>query len=384
MAQVSLGFDDRTGKRIRKTVYGDSQAEVREKLHQLKSKPASQLLSKSVDTVTEFLNNWIADEITPSKSGKTIQEYDDTAKNYVMPYLGKLKLAKLTPVRIQQWMGDMSRDGFTPNMRARALRVFRNALNYAVRLHLIPHNPSLAITLPKVVRRDIQPLEAEQCRKLFGECESDRLGDMIVLAAMTGLRKGELLALEWSDVNLAERVLTVRRTLEEVAGRLKTKEPKSKSGRRAVVLEDIGAEALQNRLRKAKEEGFTPELVPIVFPNTLGRHQRGSNFDRRIWHPIRDRAGIPESVHFHDLRHTAASHLLAVGVHPKVVQERMGHSDISLTMNTYSHLLSGLQSDAVERLSGLDLKPRKKLVAVNGGSKTDLSDSENTRNTEKH
>lgn len=117
--------------------------------------------------------------------------------------------------------------------------------------------------------------------------------------------------------------------------------------------------------------------------NTLGHHQRGSNIDRRTWHPIRERAGIPESVHFHDLRPTAASHRLAVGVHPKVVQERMGHSDISLTMNTYSHLLSGLQSDAVERLSGLDLKPRKKLVAVNGGSKTDLSDPENHKNTAK-
>ena len=357
MARISLGFDDRTGKRLRKSVYGATQSEVRSKLDALKRKPAHSIVNETAVTVKDYLTAWLTNEIQPSKAGKTIREYTDTVDSYISPYLGNVKLAKLSPAKVQQWMGDMSRDDFSANMRAKGLRILRNALNSAMRLELISQNPTAAIKFPKVVRRDIHPLEPEQCRDLFSACQADRIGDIIVLAAMTGLRKGELFALEWSDVNLSERVITIRRTLEEVSGKLKIKETKSKAGRRAVVLDEVGANALKSRLAKAIAEGFEIEQVPIVFPNTLGTHQRGSNFDRRTWHPIRKAAGIPDTIKFHDLRHTQASLLLAAGVHPKVVQERLGHSDISLTLNTYSHLLSGLQAEAVDKLSAFNLTP---------------------------
>lgn len=357
MGRISLGFHDRTGKRIRRSVYGDTQSEVRRKLDALKRKPTHAVANESAVTLEDYLNQWISDEVGPSKARKTFREYSDAVKNYISPYIGKIKLSRLSPVNIQSWMGNMAKDDFTPNMRSKALRILRNALNSAVRLQLIPQNPTAAIRFPKVVRRDIRPLEPDQCQKLFTACILDRLGDVIILAAMTGLRKGELFALEWSDINLRERVLTVRKSLEEVAGNLALKETKSKAGRRAVVLDDVATAALKRRQQKALEEGFEFDQVPLVFPNTLGGFLRSSNFARRTWQPIKTAAGIPESVKFHDLRHTQASLLLAAGVHPKVVQERLGHSDITLTMNTYSHLLSGLQSEAVDKLSAFNLTP---------------------------
>lgn len=175
---------------------------------------------------------------------------------------------------------------------------------------------------------------------------------MIVLAAMTGLRKGELFALNWWAVNLSEDVLVVRRTLQELKG-LSLKEPKTKAGKRIVSLGAEAVDALKSRLAKALDEGFEPEQVPIVFPNIRGGYMRGSNFDRNVWYLIREAAGIPDSFVFHDLRHTQASLMLAAGVDLKVIQKRLGHRDFSTTANTYSHLLQNAENEAVSRVDDL-------------------------------
>ena len=176
---------------------------------------------------------------------------------------------------------------------------------------------------------------------------------------MTGMRKGELFALEWNAVNLAEGVLVVRRTLQELNG-LKLKEPKTAAGRRVISLDHVAIAALRSRLKKAHEEGFDPDQVPIVFPNLYGGHLRGSNFDRNVWYPIRDGVGIPDTFVFHDLRHTQASLMLAAGVDLKVIQKRLGHRDFATTANTYSHLLQGAQDDAVLKMAEMMRKTAPK------------------------
>jgi len=142
------------------------------------------------------------------------------------------------------------------------------------------------------------PLEPSQCEDLFAICQRHRLGDIVTVAAMTGLRKGELLALEWSAVNLVEGVLVVRQAVEEVAGSFDIKDTKSASSRRVVTLGGLAVAALKSRQQKAEAEGFTPAEVPLVFPNTLGPLHRTSNFDRRVWHPLRADAGIPATSTF--------------------------------------------------------------------------------------
>lgn len=213
--------------------------------------------------------------------------------------------------------------------------------------------------MPKVTRKEVTPLALEQCHNLFKACKGHRIGDLIVLAAMTVLRRGELFALEWSAVNLDEGVLVVRRTLQELSG-LKLKEPKSAAGKRVVTLGAEAVEALRSRLQKAVEEGFDPDQVSIVFPNISGGFLRGSNLDCSVWYPIREKAGIPETFVFHDLRHTQASLMLAAGVDLKVIQKRLGHRDFATTANIYSHLLQGAQDEATDKVSAV-LKKRMPL-----------------------
>lgn len=159
----------------------------------------------------------------------------------------------------------------------------------AVRLRVIPYNPCAALNKPKVVRKEVRPLEPEQCHDLIAPCQAHRLGDLIVLAAMTGLRKGELFALEWNAVNLSEGVVVVRRTLQELNG-LTLKEPKTAAGRRVISLDQIAIDALKSRLIKALDQGINLGQLPIVFPNLYGGHMRGSNFDRNVSYPRISRA----------------------------------------------------------------------------------------------
>lgn len=354
VGRVTIGTDSATGKPKRKTVYGKTESAVLEKLAALRMQSGKSLdFERQKDTLAAYLNWWLENEVKPNRAAKTYQEYELTARLYILPFIGVRKLSRLNAMDISTWMAAMVRADFTNNMRRRALKVIRSALNRAIKLQIIDSNPSVAVDMPKKQKRKVEPLEIDQCSDLFSDCKHHRLGDMIILAAMTGLRKGELLALEWNAVNLSEGVLVVRKTLEEVAGYFGTKAPKSESGRRVVTLGAIAIEALRRRLEKARAEDMEPDQVPLVFPSTTGTLMRPSNYDRNVWHPIRDQAGIPKAFHFHDLRHTQASLMLAAGVPMKVVQERLGHSDYSLTANTYSHLLQGAQADAAEKVDRL-------------------------------
>ena len=237
-------------------------------------------------------------------------------------------------------------------MRSRSIKVLRVALNRAVKLRVLPYSPAASLDKPKLSRKEVTPLEPEQCHALFKACQAHRLGDVMIVAAMTGLRKGELFGLHWNAVHLDEGFLMVRKALSETRG-VRLKDPKTAAGRRMVVLDPVAVEALRSRLKKAKDEGFDPAQVPIVFANIRGGYLRGSNFDRNVWYPIRKAAGIPDTFVFHDLRHTMASLLLAAGVDLKVIQKRLGHRDFATTANTYSHLLQNAQTDAVDMLTGL-------------------------------
>jgi len=333
VGSLSLGLDSK-GKRQRKTVYGKTQAEVLQKLDDLKQQRkhgAKSIIGK--DTLAGYLTGWLENDVALNRADKTYQEYEQTVRLYITPFIGGQKLTKLDGETLVSWQGKLARSGFTANMRLRGIRILRNALNKAVKLRKIPFNPIMALDKPKVIRKEVTPLEPEQCHRLFDECQKHRLGDVMILAAMTGLRKGELFALEWSAVNLAEGVLVVRRTLQELRG-LKLKEPKTAAGRRVVSLGPEAIEALRSRLKKAQDEGFEPDEIPIVFANSRGGHLRGSNFDRNVWYPIRKSAGIPDTFVFHDLRHTQASLMLYAGVDLKVIQKRLGHRDFATTANT--------------------------------------------------
>ena len=357
VARLSLGTDA-NGRRLQKTVYAKTRTQVAEKLAELtqRHKTSGKALANK-DSLAAYLKSWLADDVKLNRTPKTHEEYEAAERLYITPYLGTKKLVKLSGADLQRWQGQMSRDGHSDNTRLKAIRVLRNALNKAIKLSLIPSNPAAAVSKPKVTRKEVTPLERDQCHALFEACKSHRLGDLIIVAAMTGLRKGELFALEWSAVNLREGVLVVRKSLEEIGGKLRIKIPKTAAGRRVVTLGKEAIEALKRRKAKAIEEGYGEG---IVFPNTDGGYQYASNFRKFVWVKIREAAGIPDSFVFHDLRHTQASLLLAAGVDLKVIQKRLGHADFATTANLYAHLLQDAQGDATEKLDAMMKKQTRK------------------------
>lgn len=142
------------------------------------------------------------------------------------------------------------------------------------------------------------------------------------------------------------------------------KEPKSKTGRRVITLGQSEVEALSRRCEKAIAEGMEPDAIPVVFPNTVGKHQTRRGLYQHTWYPIRKAAAVLEDVRFHDLRDAHANLMIGAGIHLKVVQERLGHAAFKVTADTYSHLLQGAQADAAERVDELLRKPEEQLVAV--------------------
>ena len=342
VGRIQIGIDAATGKKKTKVVYGATETEVLGELASLRMQSGKALdFERQKDTLMAFLSWWLENEVRPNRAAKTYQEYELAVRLYIVPFIGPKKLARLNAVDVSTWMAAMTRRGFTDHMRKRGLRICRVGLNRAIKLQIIDHNSANAVDLPRVRKREIRPLEIDQCGSLFVASKDHRLGDAIILSAMTGLRNGEILALEWSAVNLSEAVLSVRQTIVEVAGTFTTKEPKSAAGRRVVTLGEIACGALKRRREKALNEDMDPSAIPLVFPNTTGTLHRSTNFDRRVWHPIRESAGIPKEFKFHDLRHTQASLMIAAGVPMKVIQKRFGHSDYTLTANTYSHLMQG-------------------------------------------
>jgi integrase len=210
---------------------------------------------------------------------------------------------------------------------------------------------------PKVARAEPRVLSPEEARRLLDAARGDPLEALWVLALTTGVRQGELLGLKWSDIDLDGGRLHVRRTAYRLRGRGWVEaEPKSQTARRSVALTPLAVDAL--RRHKARQRAQRLRAGPLwedrdlVFANAVGGYLEPQNLLRRAFWPLLQKAGLSR-LRFHDLRHSAATLLLAQGVHPKVVQELLGHSSISLTLDTYSHTVPDLQAEAAARLERL-------------------------------
>ena len=227
-----------------------------------------------------------------------------------------------------------------------------SALAQAVRWGLIARNPAAAIDRPRAGRSEtvIRALSADEVAALLAAARETWLYEVILLAVATGLRRGELLALRWSDLDLESGLLSVNRAIEETGAGIGFKAPKTARSRRTLPLPQIAVEAL--RLHRCAQAERRLTLGPayfdadLVFATPEGKPWFPSNFDR-AWRTFKRAHGF--TFRFHDLRHTHASLLLALGVHPKIVQERLGHASVTMTMDVYSHLLPGVQEAAVAK-----------------------------------
>jgi integrase len=238
--------------------------------------------------------------------------------------------------------------------------VLRAALNQAVRWRMVHYNAAAMVSTPRVSRREVLALTPEEARRLLDAARGDRLEALYSVALALGLRQGEALGLQWSDIDLDTGTLRVRRASQRIPHQgTQLVETKTARSRRTLIMPPIVIRALHaHRARQAMERlaaGKRWTDLDLIFPSERGTLADGPNITHRF-HKLLKRAELPP-MRFHDLRHACASLLLVQGVHPRVVMETLGHSQISLTMNTYSHVLPVLQREAAEQMEAILAQP---------------------------
>lgn len=259
-------------------------------------------------------------------------------------------MAKLTPQHVQGMYSAMERGGASGKMRQHVHGVLRKALGQAVKWDMLPRNVCGVVDAPRAAKPTMQALSPQQVGQFLRAAESDRLYALYVLAITTGMRQGELFALHWQDVDLNAKRVVVKHTLSEVRGKLWLAEPKTAKSRRTVQLTQTAVDALHEHRKRMLAEGHAGN--DLVFCNQEGGLMRKSNVRRRSFEPLLKAAGLPR-IRFHDLRHTAATLLLGQGTHPKLVQEQLGHANIAITLDTYSHVLPSMHHEAAAKMDAL-------------------------------
>jgi integrase len=341
---ISLGYDGE-GKRKRRTLYGKSKNDVREKLVRLQT-GAEVLVNPKTFTLQQFLDRWLEDVVRPTRAPCTYRSYEQVVRCHINRHLGGVRVSQLQPVQVQGLYSEMERGGASARLRQLSHAVLHRAMAQALKWGVIASNPCAAVDRPRVARKEMRTLTPEQTHLLLVTARPHRLWALFVMAAGTGMRQGELFALRWDDLDLDGGTVLVQQTLEEIDGKFRLKEPKSAAGRRRIVLPAFAVEALREHRKRMLAEGH---VSGPVFCDRRGGWLRKSNFTRQIYKPLLKRAGLPD-VRFHDLRHGHATLMLSLGEHPKVVQERLGHAQISLTLDTYSHVLPSVQKEAAANL----------------------------------
>jgi integrase len=277
--------------------------------------------------------------------------YERRVRLHLKPTVGPAPLARLTPQDVKGMHATLSERGVSPSEQHKAATTLRAALADAVKDDLLPSNPAAGVKKPKVERRPMRPLEADEARRFLGATRADRLAALYDLELDAGLRPGELFALHGPDVDRQTGEVFVHRSLEEINGRHRLKEPKTEAGRRRVMLAPRTLASLEAHRVRMRAEGRDVGPGP-VFVDTAGGFLRQSNLRRNSFVPALKRADL-RGVRLYDLRHTSATLLLASDVNVKVVSECLGHESIEITLKHYAHCLPRMQQKARDAVSAL-------------------------------
>jgi len=342
------------------TVRGSKQDAEDERVRQLNKLAEGSYVDPSRLTVGKFLPQWLRDYAKPNVAPKTYERYEEIARLHLIPNLGEHRLQKLGPMHIQTYYSNALRTGrkdgreggLSPQTVRHHHRVLHLALKQAVRWQLLSRNPADSVEPPRVPHREMSVLDERELSSLLKRAADSRIYIPVLLAATTGMRRGEVLGLHWSDVDLDRGVVVVQRSLSTTRGGSMEKETKSHRGRRSVTLLSVAVDAL--RSHKAAQARARLQLGPLYDDRDLvcarpnGTHLDPGKLSSAFGALIRE-SGLP-TIRFHDLRHTHATHLMKLNVHPKVVSERLGHSTIGITLDTYSHVIPGMQGEAAQKL----------------------------------
>lgn len=297
-------------------------------------------------TVERYMDRWL-ESIKDRIRASSFRPYEAIVRLHIKPEIGRAKLDKLSALQLET----LYRRKLNAGLSARRVRyihvTIRKALKDAVRLQLLSRNVADSATPPRQVRREIKPLSQEQMRLLLDAASGDKLECLYVLAISTGMRQGELLGLQWRDVDLDAGTLRVSRSVYDGV----ISPPKTTAGNRTIKLSRLAVAALQrHRVASAKKR-----ISEWVFPNARGTTIGHQNLHNRSWKPLLKKAGLPHSTRFHDLRHSCITLLLSKGIPVHVVSDMAGHGNPAITWTIYAHALTGMQgacADGVDEALG--------------------------------
>lgn len=363
---IDLGRDPATGKRTRKWHSG---FRTRKEAEQARIQILSQLqrgeyVPPAKQKLAEFLaEDWLP-SIRASVRESTWDSYRRTIELHVQPHIGSTQLQRLAPGQLNSLYAMLltegradGRGGLSPRSVRYVHAIIHRALNDAVRWNRLARNPATAAEPPRADRDAlaITTWTADQLRTFLSYVADDRLVAAWTLAATTGMRRGEILGLRWHDLDLDTAHLSVRQTLISVGYDIRVSTPKTVKGRRSIALDRTTVRALRShRTRQLQEKlaiGHDYQDESLVFADSNGGYIHPDGFGKTFLR-LQQQAGVPR-IRFHDLRHTHATLALQAGIHPRVVSERLGHSTVAMTLDTYSHVLPGLQEEAAERVAEL-------------------------------
>jgi integrase len=361
-ASVDLGFID--GRRVRKTFYAATRKAVASKLATALGRQQRGAVVKTNDqlTVETYLDRWLANV---SVRAKTKRQYEQIVRLYLKPAIGPVRLARLEPDQVRSLVLGLERRGLSARTATLARDVLRIALGQAVADQLIARNVAMLVRRPKGRRRDGPTLSQEEARALLDALVDHRLGAVVTCGVALGLRLGEVLGLQWPDVDLTGGRLTIRHALQSLEKRRELVDTKSRESHRTLVLPAVVVRRLERhkiaQAARRLKAGATWQYSDFVFTTGTGRPLDGTLVTRdvkrlmaRTWiggradcvHArCRDRVCLDcgatrlPLVSFHGLRHSCASLLLASGVPVRDVSELLGHSDVRLTLTSYAHVL---------------------------------------------